>query len=232
MKYLTPFVAKLLVVAATVAASSSASSSVVLVTTSDAGFYNSSIGNTLNNTNGGDTSAGYFPTTDDSSVVFTTAPDLTAAAPVLGNWLANPASLNSYWHTVKPITNSWDVGTETAVIYKFSTLGATNVIASFGVDNGIFVWLDGNYVGGARDPGAAIPGEYSYNLGDLTSGTHYLQLLLEDHGVTNGYDVNVTADTFTPGPNPIPEPDSLALLGLGLAGIGYRMKMLKKSKSA
>ena len=47
------------------------------------------------------------------------------------------------------IPNQWTVGTEVAVIYPFYTLGATNVIARFGVDNGIYAWLDGDYIGGA-----------------------------------------------------------------------------------
>ncbi|HEU4427555.1 MAG TPA: hypothetical protein VFT98_02280 [Myxococcota bacterium] len=39
------------------------------------------------------------------------------------------------------IPNQWTVNTEVAVIYQFDTLSATNVVARFGVDNGIFVWL-------------------------------------------------------------------------------------------
>ena len=73
------------------------------------------------------------------------------------------------------------------------------MVANFGVDNGIFVWLNGNYEFGALAGGGPVPGEYSINLGDLTAGTHYLQLLLEDHGGSNGYIVDITANQFTPG---------------------------------
>lgn len=191
----------------------------VLVQTSDPGYYNNSIGTALNNTNGGNSAHGYFPKSNDSSATFTTAPDLTKAAGALGNWLTDPTHLNGNWSYLASIPNSWAVDTEVAVIYQFNTLGATNVVAQFGVDNGIYVWLDGAFIGGARDPGGVSLGEYSFQLGDLAPGSHYLQLLLEDHGSTNGYAVNITADTFLP-VTPVPEPDALSMFGLGVAGLG------------
>ncbi len=57
-----------------------------------------------------------------------------------------------------------------------------------------------------------IAGEYVVNVGDLAAGTHFLQILLEDHGATDGYAVSISADTFEPGPPPIPEPASALLL--------------------
>lgn len=208
---------QILSVAALFAVAGVANGTVVLVQTSDPGFYNDSIGTALNNTNGGDTPTGYFPTSNDSTVTFSTAPDLTTANAALGNWLTDPLNLNANWSFESSIPNSWAVGTEVGVIYRFDTLGATNVLAQFGVDNGLYVWLDGTYIGGARAAGTSTLGEYSYALGDLAPGTHFLQILLEDHGVTNGYAVNVTADTFIPGqPHAVPEPGALSMLGLGL----------------
>ena len=197
---------------------------VTLVQTSDPGYYNDSIGTVLNLTNGGET--GPFPVFNDSSLNFPTAPDLSAADSALGNWLTNPGSPNSNWSTEPSIPNNWTAGDEVAIIYQFDTLGATNVQASFGVDNGIFVWLDGQYLFGARAGGGPTPGEYVVDLDDLDAGTHYLQLLLEDHGGTNGYDVLITADTFIPGPPPsqISEPGTLAVLGLGILGLGLRRR--------
>jgi hypothetical protein len=199
---------------------------VTLVTTSDPGFYNDSIGTVLNLTNGGE--GGPFPVFNDSTLNFATAPDLSAAAPALGNWLTNPQSLNSNWSAEASIPNTWTPGEEVGIIYQFDTLGATNVQASFGVDNGMFAWLDGVYLFGARAGGGPSAGEYVLNLGDLAAGTHYLQLLLEDHGGTNGYIVDITADTFIPGPPTaqISEPAPLAVLGLGLIALTFVRRRL------
>ena len=155
----------------------SAANAVTLVTTSDPGYYNDSIGTSLNLTNGGNTSTGYFPTTDDSTVNFPLAPDLSAASAALGNWLTDPGNLNANWSFENPIPNMWTVNHEVAVIYEFNTAGATNVVANFGVDNGIFAWIDGVYLGGGRKGGGVVLGEHPFNVGDLAAGVHYLQLL-------------------------------------------------------
>jgi hypothetical protein len=199
---------------------------VVLVQTSDPGFYNDSLGTVLNLSNGGvDNAAAYFPVSNDSFVTFPVAPDLSVASGILGNWLTDPLNLNSNWSLEASIPNSWTPGDEVAVMYQFDTLGATNVVASFGVDNGIFAWLDGVYIGGVRSGGGPISGEHVFNIGNLAAGTHFLQLLLEDHGGSNGYIVDISADTFIPGPPPsVPEPSTLVLLALGLVGIGARRR--------
>jgi hypothetical protein len=209
-----------------------ANAAVVLVETSDPGFYNNQIGTVLNLSNpGGDGPTQPFPLSNDSTVSFPTAPSLAAASSILGNWLTDPLHLNSNWSSSQiPIPNSWAINTEVAVIYQFDTLGATNVNARFGVDNGIFLWLDGQYLFGARAGGSFSLGEYSIPLGDLAAGTHFLQLLLEDHGSTNGYAVEITADTFIPAPPPaqVPEPTTLAILALGLAILCLQLRRKQK----
>ena len=138
---------------------------VVLVETSDPGFYNNSLGTVVNNTNGGNTSMGCFPASNDANVVFPVAPDLIVADAALGDWLTDPFNLNSNRDYLESIPNMWDTGTEVAVIYQFDTLEATNVVASLGVDNGIYVWLDGEYLGGARKAGTVVPGEHVFDIG-------------------------------------------------------------------
>jgi hypothetical protein len=191
---------------------------VTLVTTGNAGYYNNDIGTTLNLSNTGtNTCSEPFPTTNDCNTSYGSAPNLSAAGSILGNWLTDPLHLNSHWDFLAAIPNSWAVGTEVAVMYQFDTLQATNVVARFGVDNGIYVWLDGVYLFGARAAGGVNPTEYTVNIGNLNSGTHFLQLILEDHGSTNGYAVNITADTFIPGPPPhVPESGTLATILIGI----------------
>lgn len=204
-------------------------SALTLVQTGDAGYYNNSIGTVLNGTNGGET--GPFPVSNDGSYDFSSAPDLSAASAALGNWLTNPLGLNSNWTLMSSIPNSWTAGSEVAVIYQFDTLAATGVVASFGVDNGIHAWLDGVYLGGARRPGGVSLGEHTFNVGDLTAGTHFLQLLLEDHGSANGYAVQITADTFVPGPPPtssVPDSGSWSLYFLATGWLVIMRRILPK----
>ena len=208
-----------LFLALAVATPALAGAQVTLVQTSDPGYYNNRIGTLLNLSNTGvDNCAEPFPVSNDCSATYATAPDLSAASTVLGNWLTDPLNLNANWVASPAIPNSWAVGTEVAVMYQFNTLGATNVQARFGVDNGIYVWLDGIYRLGRRDPGGVSLGEYTVNLGNLSAGTHFLQLVLEDHGSVNGYAVNIQADEFIPGPPPtvVPEPSTWSVLALGL----------------
>ena len=208
---------------------SNVGATVMLVQTSDPGFYNNAIGNSLNLSGltgvtgtGSDTCAEPFPNSNDCHAIYSTAPNLNAANAALGNWLGDPLHLNSNWNFLSSIPNSWPVGTEVAVMYQFNTLGATGVKALFGVDNGIYAFLDGTYLLGRRDAGGVALGEYSLDIGNLSAGTHFLQLLLEDHGSTNGYAVKISADTFIPGPPPggtVPEPSMLSLVGLAVAGL-------------
>jgi hypothetical protein len=224
-----PHLVRYLLVAVFVAVTVPANAGVVLVQTSDPGYYNDSIGTLLNDTNGGET--GPFPVFDDATRTFITAPNLSAASSELGNWLSDPSHLNANWSYLQSIPNDWIPSTEVAVMYRFDTLGATNVQAEFGVDNGIFIWLDGAYLFGARDAGSHYLGEYQVSVGDLSAGTHYLQLLLEDHGSANGYDVSITADTFVPGPGAVPEPSTLVLWS-GLGAIGAVMAYRRKRRAA
>ena len=186
----------------------------LILDSSSLGRYNSSIGLSLDTSGTSDP----FPCANiacgDTTVSFPTAPDLSAAAGVLGDWLTNPASPGGAWTSEQAIPSTWAINTETAIIYEIGAgAGLTNLILSLGVDNGIFVWLDGNYLFGTRRAGGSSSGEYVLDLPDLT-GTHFLQIMREDHGGATGYAIQLTADAVS-----VPEPGSLALLGLGLAGV-------------
>lgn len=193
----------LLICAATVQAAP-----VTLIDGLTQGRYNQGIGTLLNGTGAA------FPTSTDPTLDFVVAPNLSAASAPLGSWLTTPAAPGGTWTGAQAIPASWTVGDETAIIYEIDAgAGLSGVIASFGVDNGIFVWLDGVFLGGHLRPGSAILGEHSFNVGTLSAGTHYLQVLREDHGGGTGYQVSVTAAQ-------VPVPATLWLVCTALAGLG------------
>ena len=206
-------------------------SATIIISNTTNGYYNQSLGTILDKTSA-DFPGANSSTGDPVMNNISPAPNLSAASLILGNWLSNPQNLNSYWSPAPvavPLT--WPVNTESAIIYKINAgaTGLKNVIARFGVDNGIYVWLDGNYLNGWIAPGKIESyNEYAQNIGSLSSGNHYLQIIREDHGVANGYAVNVTGEQA---PDPVPDPGTLILLGAGAAGLvvfGKRRQYAKR----
>jgi hypothetical protein len=201
-----------LAVALTLATGATMAPAATLVDGTTMGLYNSGIGTVLNGTSAA------FPSAGDPTQNFAVAPDLSPAAAALGDWLTNPARPGGTWSDDPvAIPRNWTVQHETAVIYEIDggATGLSDVVASIGVDNGIFVWLNGEFIGGNMAPGGARAGEYVYDLGDLAAGTNYLQLLREDHGGGTGFSISVTGETAA-----VPLPASALLLLAGLGGLG------------
>lgn len=227
-------------VAALVMVASAGASTQTLVNDSTLAYYNHDLGMILDTASPANPADPYyFPLANvaggDPTQTFTVAPDLTAGATILGGWLSAPSTLNSHWSSAPmaiPLSTyptlgfGWDVNTETAIVYKIDIPlgGATNAVASIGVDNGVYVWLDGSFVGGNMAGGYFTPGEYTYSLGSLTAGTHYLQVLREDHGGYDGYTISVTADIAGHGWNGFFDPVDNDKINLVNAGRAIPMK--------
>lgn len=218
--------------AGVLAVSASAATAVTLIDGSTQGLYNSGIGEVLNGTNpivdDGGVNTFLFPnngsTPNDPTIASAPEPDLSAAAWQLGNWLTTPASPGGSWSAgPQAIPNSWAVNSETAIIYELDggATGLNNVQLDIGVDNGVFVWLDGGFLDGALSPGGASLGEFSVSIGDIAAGTHYLQVLREDHGGGTGWSISVSGE---PAPIPLPATLPLMLGVLGMGGIALRRR--------
>ncbi|ABG32745.1 VPLPA-CTERM sorting domain-containing protein [Roseobacter denitrificans] len=208
---------KLALAAALVLATAATSHAATIIDSATKGFYNAGIGSVLNSTSIA------FPGVGDGDPTQSfgpgDAPDLSAAASALGDWLTTPATPGGTWSaTEQAIPRNWKVNDETAVIYAFDggANGIENLNLSIGVDNGIFVWLNGVFQGGAMAPGGARLGEFTLDLGTVQAGTNFLQLLREDHGGGTGYAIEVTGDEISAVPLPAGLP--LLLAGLGIFG--------------
>lgn len=199
--------------------SSGAVSAATLVDGSTLGLYNNGIGTVLNGTDP------FFvnPGVEDPTMSISTAPDISAAAADLGDWLTNPSAPGGDWAGPTAIPSTWTVESETAIIYEIDggTTGFDNVVANIGVDNGVLVWLNGIFIGGEQAPGGANINEYNFALGSVSAGTNYLQILREDHGGSTGWAIEVVGDVASP--DAVPLPAGAALLLTGMAGfLGLR----------
>lgn len=196
----------------------------VIVAAGTPGYYNSGLGDlapALGGQADGATGHSLFPAANVSGgdplvPPIASAPDTSSIAN-LGTWLTAAAPAGGTWSGAPmAIPATWAVNTETAIVYAIDAgAGLGNANVAFGVDNGLYVWLDGVYKFGAMAPGGSSLGEYNLNLGSLGAGMHYLQILREDHGGSTGFGIQMTADRAV-----VPEPDALALLGVGLAAAG------------
>ncbi len=175
---------------------SSYAESTVLIDNNTLAFYNTDLGILLDGTD-----MDRFPlaNTYGGNFTFTTAPDLSSVDDILGNWLTSPVpELNEYWSVLQPIPTAWPINTENAIVYAIDAGGgASDLLATFYVDNGIHIWVNGAFQYGARDPWGAW--YYDIPLGDLAPGLNHIQVLREDSGGIAQWAMSITGS-----PAPLP----------------------------
>ncbi len=155
-------------------------------------YYNNSIEIVLDGTNPYEGNF-LFPLANlsggDPNFFNTPEPDLSSASSQLGEWLNSPFDLNENWANLQSAPQTWPINSETGIVYQIDAgeMGLSQVVAFMNADNGVYIWLDGEFVFGAVQPGGYSPNpEYNIGLGDLSPGIHYFQVLREDHGHATG----------------------------------------------
>jgi hypothetical protein len=227
----------LLATAIVFAAAPMQAGAVVIVDGTTSGFYNAGLGDLSTDSVLGaqtDTATSFnlFPAAnvsagDPTIPPVASAPNLVGADPAtvtaLGSFLGNTTALGGNWSAApQAIPSTWSVNDETAIVYTIDAgAGFSDLTVNIGVDNGVYVWFDGAYQFGAMAPGGASAFEYSVNVGPVSGGTHFLQILREDHGGATGWVIRADATLST---STVAEPASLALLGLGLVALGFGAK--------
>ena len=190
----------------------------ILVDDTTFGYYNQALGTILDGTTPQIPLP--HPAGGDPSIYPADGPNLTAGASILGDWLSSdPLPLNGNWD-FQSIPSSWAGNTETAIIYSIDAgPGIENLTGNFGVDNGIFVWVNGQYKFGAREGGTMYGLEYlDIDLGSFDSGMNFIQILRSDNGGAAAFTVEIIGAV-------IPEPATMGLLAIsGLALIRRRRK--------
>jgi hypothetical protein len=192
-----------------------ASHAAVIIDNSTPGLYNQGLGDLYLLDGPGGFFLGPNVTEGDPTLPnINPAPVVPAHAAFGTDWLAGNYTGGAWSAGAVAIPGNWAINHETAIVYNFTLAALTDLHLDLGVDNGILVWLNGQYVFGAQNAGGSFLNEYDIDLIGLTAGNYALQILREDHGGATGYDIRADAVVR------VPEPASLSLFGLGLLSLG------------
>jgi len=189
----------------------------VIIDNGTPGYYNDGLGD-LEELDGASSGDGNIlpapiPTEGDPTIVLDEDPNLPFGAEFGDDWLNGDFTGGTWSAGPVSIPGTWTINEETAIVYNFDLEGTSDLHIDVGVDNGVFIWLNGDFLFGATAPGGANLDEYDVAVSGLAAGNHWLAILRGDHGGSTGFDISVMAKS-------VPEPGTLALLGMGLLGIG------------
>lgn len=203
-------------------------SATIIIDNTTLGLYNNGLGDLA----ALDGPGGFLPAANvsegDPTIYLNSDPLLPFTAAFGADWLAGDYTGGTWSAGPVAIPAGWAINSETAIVYNFNLALASSLHIDVGVDNGILVWLNGNFLFGATAPGGASINEYDFDVAFLGAGNHALQILRADHGGASGYGISVDATGL---PVSVPEPGSLLLFTLSLLGLGFmRTKHLMRVK--
>jgi len=169
---------------------------------------------------------GYYQTRDNIEYAWQYSSEFYSATYNSFDWVKIQATGNGAFGNSNNSTY-WNANTGMALQKEFVINGTiSDATLWYGTDNGLIVFINGNYIFRLNEEGSGYRDEHSIVLASsfFNHGDNLIQVLAEDHGGGTWIDLKLTG-TVTPS-SQVPEPTTMLLIGLGLASlVGIRRKI-------